>query len=162
MTGTSLEFAGDKATNVWRASFFNALLKGVKASPNSTQQHEGPNTYPGMFKTNVDRVVKALTEKLLRLSNRQLDSRVPAQIFKLVYDVGTLSLQMGSQRAQVMLEPCESGELVRAGDRFVDEGGLTGIDTAVGLMTQPCMVRIGDGSMDTTSEHIIVKGRFIS
>ncbi|GAB1320806.1 hypothetical protein MFIFM68171_11016 [Madurella fahalii] len=162
LTGTSLEFPGDKATNVWRASFFDAFLKAVKANPNPMQQHEGSHTYPGMFKANVDRVVKALTDKLLRLSNRQLDSRVPAQIFKVVYDMGILSLQMGSQRAHVMLEPCESGDLVRAGDRFADEGGLTGVDTAVGLMMQPCMVRIGDGSNDTTSEHIIVKGRFIS
>jgi len=162
LTGTSLEFPGDKATNVWRASFFDAFLKGVKASTNAAQQHEGPHTYPGMFRANVDRVERALTDKLLQLSNRQLDSRVPAQIFKLVYDVGILSLQMGSQRAHVMLEPCESGEVIQAGDRFADEGGLTDVDTTVGLMTQPCMVRIGDGNIDTTSEHVIVIGRFIS
>lgn len=161
-TGTSLEFSPDKATNVWRASFFDAFLKAVRANPNSMHQHEGPSTYPGMFKAHVDHVVRDLTDKLLRLSNRQLDSRVPAQIYKVVYDVGILSLQMGSQRAHVMLEPCESGEPVRAGDRFADEGGLAGVDAVVGLMTQPCMVRIGDGSTDTTSEHIIVKGRFVS
>jgi len=161
-TGTSLEFPGDKATNIWRASFFDAFLKAVKASPTVMQQHEGPHTFPGMFKANVDRVVRDLTDKLVRLSDRQLDSRVPAQIFKVVYDIGILSLQMGSQRAHLLLEPCESGELIRAGDRFTDEGGSTGINSTVGLMTQPCMVRIGDGSVDTTSEHIIVKGRFIS
>ena len=162
LTGISLEFPGDKATNVWRASFFDAFLKGVKASTNAAQQHEGPHTYPGMFRANVDRVERALTDKLLQLSNRQLDSRVPAQIFKLVYDVGILSLQMGSQRAHVMLEPCESGEVIQAGDRFADEGGLTDVDTTVRLMTQPCMVRIGDGNTYTTSEHVIVIGRFIS
>ncbi|KAK0638696.1 hypothetical protein B0T16DRAFT_462453 [Cercophora newfieldiana] len=160
--GTSLEFLNDKATNVWRASFFDAFLRAVKASPNAAQQHEGQHAYPAMFKAHVDHVVRALTDKLLRLSNRQLDSRVPSQIFKVVYDTGILSLQMGSQRAQVELEPCESGEVIRAGDHFIDEGGLTGIDTTVGLMTQPCMVRVGDGSIDMTSEHIIAKGRFVS
>jgi hypothetical protein len=115
-----------------------------------------------MFKANIDRVAKELTERLLRVSNGQLNMRAHAQVSKVTYDLGILSLQMGSQRAQLMLEPCESGELVHAGDRFADEGGLTGIDAAVGLMTQPCMVRIGDGIADSSSEHIIVKGRFIS
>lgn len=126
------------------------------------QQYEGQNTYSVMFKAHIGRVVKTLTDKLLRLSNRQLDARVPSQISKVVYDTGILSLQMGSQRAHVELDLCEPGELVRAGDRFTDEGGLTGVDTAVGLMTQPCVVRIGDGTIDTTSEHVIVRGRFIS
>lgn len=126
------------------------------------QQYESQHTYPIMFKAHIERVVRALTDRLLRLSNRQLDARVSSQIFKVVYDTGILSLQMGSQRAHIMLELCEPGELIHVGDRFTDEGGLTGIDTAVGLMTQPCMVRIGDGTIDTTSEHIIVKGRFIS
>lgn len=162
LDGMSLEFPADKATNVWRASFFDAFLKAVKASPSAQQQHEGPDTYPAMFKANVNRITTELTEKLLRLSNGQLDMRVHAQVSKVTYEMGILSLQMGSQRAQLLLEPCEAGELVHVGDRFADEGGLTGIDATVGLMTQPCMVRIGDGIADSSSEHVIVKGRFIS
>jgi hypothetical protein len=144
--------------NTWRATFFGAILDAVKM--NALIDQEG--SYCSMFHANLRTVAGALTSTLRQLSNNRLDPRAPAQIEKVVYDLGILSLEMGSQRSHVYLDKCQYGQKVKPGDRFKDETESRTTEVTVDLMTQPCLIRAGDGRDDLFSEIVIVKGDFVS
>ena len=150
-------------TNSGRAWFFDGVLHFVKSS-SATDSHE-TEKYRRFFWANVNRVGDELVQTLRYICNDQMDSRALGQIASLVHDVGILALEMASQRAHVYLEQCGHGDPVTAGAHFKDDRGSAGSEGAmvkVDLMTQPCMMRVGDGSADLASEKVLVKGEVVA
>jgi hypothetical protein len=141
---------------MWRAALFDAILRDVKATFDMHQQKK----YSGLFRRNVESVSRRLSETLNYLSGGRLDSRAPTQIATIVHDLGILALEMGSQRAHVYMETCKHGDRVRPGDLFRDESDSMESDK-VDLMTQPCVIRVGDGREDLNTMKVIVKGDFV-
>jgi hypothetical protein len=147
-------------TNNGRAWFFDGVLHDVRSS-SQTGTHEQED-YQRFFWANVHRVVDNLTRTLRHICDDRMDSRALGQIAGLVPDVGLLALEMASQRAYVYLEQCDHGDRIRPGVHFADEGGNKGGEMRVDIMMQPCMVRVGDGSADLTSEKVLVKGEVVA
>jgi hypothetical protein len=131
-------------------------------SVKSNMPSENDRTFASLFHRNISYVTQQLTNTLHQISNGLLDPRAPSQVSTLVRDLGTLALEMGSQRAHVYLEVCHYGERIRPGDKFKDESDYDGLDAQVDLMTKPCMVRVGDGREDLVSQKVIEKGDFVS
>ena len=80
----------------------------------------------------------------------------------MAYEFGVLALEMGSQRANILLERCSHGDVVKGGDFFKDDNASFGPSVQVDLMTQPCLRRIGDGREDIHIQRVIAKGDFVS
>ncbi|KAK3324532.1 hypothetical protein B0T19DRAFT_232001 [Cercophora scortea] len=149
----------DKKTNEGRGFRFEKILDKIKDPADSSRDKQSVI----YFRANVDQVTQDLVHALQRCSNMQLDARAPAQIATVVHDVGILALEMGSQRAHIMMESCSYGARITPGDKFKDESESSGgSDVQVDLMTQPCMVRIGDGREDLTSFKVISMGNVIA
>ncbi|KAK3687823.1 hypothetical protein B0T22DRAFT_479106 [Podospora appendiculata] len=149
----------DKKTNEARGFHFEKILQEIK-NPADASREKRSTIY---FRANVDQVTQDLVHALQRCSNMQLDARGPAQIATVVHDVGILALEMGSQRAHVMMEACSYGARITPGDKFKDESESSGgSDVQVDLMTQPCMVRMGDGREDLALFKVISKGNVIA
>ncbi|KAM0428568.1 hypothetical protein ACHAPT_006928 [Fusarium lateritium] len=144
-----------KDMNVWRAGFFQALLKLVR------QGSAPDNRYLRLFQANVNMVTNDLVASLQRASGSRLDPQASGEIAEFVEGLGTLALEMASQRAQIYLDSCEHGESANA-DRFKDESGMGSGSSTVDLMIQPCIRRVGDGRNDLRAERVIVKGDFVS
>lgn len=113
-------------------------------------------------------VADQLTETLQKISRGKLDPRAPARIQAVALELGILALKMGSQRAHIMLDVAQSGEMVQCGtgSRFKDGGGegsmgMTG-EVTVDLTTQPCLRKIGNGRDDAKTENIIVRGEVVA
>lgn len=107
-------------------------------------------------------VEQELIDTLQHICHGRLDPRAPSLITSMVHDFGVLSLEMGSQRAQIMLESCRHGDVVNAGELFKDDNSSFGASVQVDLMTQPCLMRIGDGREDLNTHKVIVKGDIVS
>ena len=76
-----------------------------------------------------------------------------------------LALEMATQRSHVTLQFCGYGEMIQAGDLFRDENdsdsngeGMVRVD----LMTEPGLLRLGNGREDLTSRRVLGKGGFIA
>ncbi|KAK3379021.1 hypothetical protein B0T24DRAFT_589628 [Lasiosphaeria ovina] len=154
-----LVMPNDKKSNIRRSFFFEGILSDVK-NPAQPGRETG---FAADFRANVDRVAQDLVRTLQQCSNGKLDARGPPKIEGVVHDLGLLALEMGSQRAHVFIEGCAHGERITAGDRFkIEEGSADGLDMwRVDLMTQPCMVRVGDGTEDPTTTKVISKGKIV-
>ncbi|KAF5027435.1 hypothetical protein F66182_455 [Fusarium sp. NRRL 66182] len=152
---SSAIFPNTKEMNVWRAALFEALLKMVRQGAATN------NTYIRLFRTNLQHVADDLVSSLDQLSGSCLDSRASDEIAAFVEAMGTLVLEMASQRAHVYLDTCIDGG--RAGtERLKDETDFGSRGVAVDLMIQPCLRRVGDGWNDLRTERVIVKGDFVS
>jgi hypothetical protein len=110
----------------------------------------------------VHRVKESLVATLEHMCGSQLEQRAKNQIPTLVHGFGILALQMASQRSHIMLEPCEHGTTVVAKKFKVDDGNAEAQQFVVDLMTQPCMVRIGDGQGDLAAEMVLVQGDVVA
>lgn len=141
-----------KEMNSWRADFFGKLLKKWR------QGTASDDYYLRFFQANVQLVTNDLLASLQRASGSRLDPQASGEIAEFVEGLGTLALEMASQRAQIYLDSCEHGESANI-DRFKDEAGM---GTTVDLMIQPCIRRVGDGRNDFRAERVIVKGDFVS
>lgn len=141
--------------NTWRSIFFEALLKKWR------QGSASDSHYLMLFQSNVNTVAGELVAALQRASGSRLDPQASGEIGEFVEGLGTLVLEMASQRAQIYLDSCEHGESASA-DRFKDEAGMGSGSSAVDLMIQPCIRRVGDGRNDLRAERVIVKGDFVS
>ncbi|KAJ4320324.1 hypothetical protein N0V84_005926 [Fusarium piperis] len=144
-----------KDMNVFRSLFFGALLKKWR------QGSASDSHYLKLFQANVNTVANELVAALQRASGNQLDPQASGEIAEFVEGLGTLALEMASQRAQIYLDSCEHGESANA-DRFKDEAGMGSGSSTVDLMIQPCIRRVGDGRNDLRAERVIVKGDFVS
>lgn len=113
-------------------------------------------------------VANELGDTLQRISGGNLDSRTRPRIQALAHDMGILALEMGSQRAHIVVDIAHSGEKTRCGPGawFKDESGEggrgTGGEVTVDLTTQPCLRKIGDGRNDTQSENLLVRGEIVA
>jgi hypothetical protein len=109
-------------------------------------------------------VTKELTDVLIYICDNKMDARANSQISSLVHDLAIMSLEMASQRAHVLIEQCSYGDRIQPGTRFKDDSSAEGSlpQICVDLMTQPCMVRVGDGSADLGSEKVLVKGDVVA
>jgi hypothetical protein len=116
------------------------------------------------FQENLDFVVADMHNMLQHCCNGSLPVEALAQqISSVVRGFGILALEMGSQRAHIQLETCSYGDRITPGELFKDESESTGgSDVQVDLVTQPCMVRIGDGREDLMSQVVISKGNVIT
>jgi hypothetical protein len=141
--------------NSWRADFFGKLLKKWR------QGSASDDYYLRFFQANVQLVTNDLLASLQRASGSRLDPQASGEIAEFVEGLGTLALEMASQRAQIYLDSCEHGESANV-DRFKDEAGMGSGSATVDLMIQPCIRRVGDGRNDFRAERVIVKGDFVS
>ncbi|KAL2684596.1 hypothetical protein Neosp_005674 [[Neocosmospora] mangrovei] len=144
-----------KEMNSWRADFFGKLLKKWR------QGSASDDYYLRFFQANVQLVTNDLLASLQRASGSRLDPQASGEIAEFVEGLGTLALEMASQRAQIYLDSCEHGESANI-DRFKDEAGMGSSSATVDLMIQPCIRRVGDGRNDFRAERVIVKGDFVS
>jgi hypothetical protein len=119
-----------------------------------------------LFIDNVDAVTQELLETLEKIS--QTGHRVSDQnardIFDVTYNLGILSLKMASQRAHLFLEFAGHGERIKIGARFKDTGSkdrVHGEVVVADIMTQPCLVKIGDGAGDFEKEVPLSQGEII-
>ncbi|EEU44065.1 uncharacterized protein NECHADRAFT_74084 [Fusarium vanettenii 77-13-4] len=144
-----------KEMNSWRADFFGKLLKKWR------QGSASDDYYLRFFQANVQLVTNDLLASLQRASGSRLDPQASGEIAEFVEGLGTLALEMASQRAQIYLDSCEHGESANV-DRFKDEAGMGSGSATVDLMIQPCIRRVGDGRNDFRAERVIVKGDFVS
>ncbi|KAI8692573.1 hypothetical protein NCS56_00014300 [Fusarium sp. Ph1] len=144
-----------KEMNSWRADFFGKLLKKWR------QGSASDDYYLRFFQANVQLVTNNLLASLQRASGSRLDPQASGEIAEFVEGLGTLALEMASQRAQIYLDSCEHGESANV-DRFKDEAGMGSGSAMVDLMIQPCIRRVGDGRNDFRAERVIVKGDFVS
>ena len=115
-----------------------------------------------MYRQNVNAVAQEMIDVLMRVSSSELDSRTIREVGGLVTDAGLLALKLGSQRAYVLLEACEHERRVMLGKRFTSESAAGQSAALVDLMTQPCLLRVGDGHEDLVTENIIVIGDFVT
>ncbi|KAK0721829.1 hypothetical protein B0T26DRAFT_749306 [Lasiosphaeria miniovina] len=154
-----LVMPNDKKSNIRRSFFFEGILSDVK-NPAQPGRETG---FAADFRANVDRVAQDLVRTLQQCSNGKLDARGPPKIEGVVHGLGLLALEMGSQRAHVFIEGCAHGERITAGNRFkIEEGSADELDMwRVDLMTQPCMVRVDDGTEDPTTTKVISKGKIV-
>ncbi|KAH7012862.1 hypothetical protein EDB80DRAFT_834460 [Ilyonectria destructans] len=147
-----------KELNTWRAGFFDALVKATQHGAIG----QADNKYVRLFRTNVEAVTGDLVSSLQQVAQIRLDPGIWEEVAGFVEGLGTLALEMGSQRAHVYLETCEYGEDIAVGDRFRDDAELGFERLRVDLMTQPCLRRVGDGREDLTTQRTIVKGDFVA
>ncbi|KAH6886896.1 hypothetical protein B0T10DRAFT_607736 [Thelonectria olida] len=138
-----------------RAELFDAFIAGLR-------RHINDNNYVHAIRANVQAVADELFASLQRVSAMSLAPSARNDLADIAESTAVLALEMGSQRAQWMLETCHHGENVIAGERFQDadstwdSGSIT-----VEFMTLPCLTRVGDGRKDT-SARIVVKGEFVA
>ncbi|KAH6970603.1 hypothetical protein BKA56DRAFT_596645 [Ilyonectria sp. MPI-CAGE-AT-0026] len=157
-SGLSTTLPNTKELNTWRAGFFDALVKATRHGAIG----QADNKYVRLFRTNVEAVTEALVSSLQQVAQIRLDPGIWEEVAGFVEGLGTLALEMGSQRAHVYLETCEYGEDIVVGDRFRDDAELGYERLTVDLMTQPCLRRVGDGREDLTTQRTIVKGDFVA
>ncbi|KAK3319152.1 hypothetical protein B0H66DRAFT_475876 [Apodospora peruviana] len=149
----------DKKNNEGRGFFFERMLGGI-LNPVDPNKVEGFTSY---FLANIDAVAEEMVQTLQKCSGYRLDERAPAQIASVARGLGILSLEMGSQPAHIILEGCSHGDWIRPGDMFKDEYETEGgSPVQVDLMTEPCMVRIGNGREDLTTRKVVSKGNIIT
>jgi hypothetical protein len=158
-TGAGSDFSTTgKHANIWRATLFDAILREVTSPlPPSPEPNFG-----ALFRSNISRVCETLFAELQKLSVAELDPRVKPQIKKICDGLGLLSLQMGTQRAHVLLEVARHGESIKPDEKFSDELNGTVSRIQVDIVTKPCMRRVGDGREDGHTQSIILKGSVVS
>ncbi|KAK7424029.1 hypothetical protein QQX98_000639 [Neonectria punicea] len=157
-SGVRATLPNTKELNTWRASFFDALAKTIAHGTTG----QTTNKYTRLFRANMEAVTQDTVSSLQRVANARLDPRIWDEVAGFVEGLGTLALEMGSQRAHVYLETCSHGESVTVGDRFRDDADLGYEVLQVDLMTQPCLTRVGDGREDLQTARTIVKGDFVA
>jgi len=118
--------------------------------------------YSQLFWMNVNNVQAQLLASLQRIQGSPLDSRVTSQIPDLVREAGILSLEMASQRSHIMLRQCFYGKEVDLKSFNEDDGKTDVYNLQVDLMTQPCMVRIGDGQGELQAEMVLIQGDIVT
>ncbi|KAL8366166.1 hypothetical protein RB595_004780 [Gaeumannomyces hyphopodioides] len=155
----------DKETNTGRAWLIAGILRDVTKSDDDEMPSSSGTALAAIFEENVRLVSCELTAQLQHISNGGLDPGAEAQVGGVVRAIGVFALEMGSQRAQVALETCGYGDFVTLGERYGDgkSGGDAGWgQVQVDLLTQPCLVRTGDGREDLTTQKVIVKGDIVA
>ncbi|MBE3050207.1 hypothetical protein IMZ48_48465 [Candidatus Bathyarchaeota archaeon] len=96
------------------------------------------------------------------MSGNRVEQKTRNQIPGLVGDFGLLSLEMASQRSHIMLEQCAHGK-VAPSSKFKDNDGDPGAaGVVVDLMTQPSMIRIGDGQGELYAEVVLAQGDMVA
>ncbi|KAF3020978.1 hypothetical protein E8E14_009367 [Neopestalotiopsis sp. 37M] len=147
-----------KHANIWRATLFDAILRDVTSTPPSSSEH----SFAALFRSNISQVSQRLFGELQKISAFELDTRIKPQVKKICDGLGLLSLQMGTQRAQVLLETVRHGEPIKPDEMFADESNGMGSKIQVDIVTTPCMRRVGDGREDGHTQTIILKGSVVS
>ncbi|VBB84540.1 Putative protein of unknown function [Podospora comata] len=143
--------------NEGRGFLFERILEDFRRN-NSTDE----KAFTAYFRQNIERVTEDLVRALQQWSGQALDSQVNKRIWTVVRDAGVLALQMGSQRSRVMLVACSRGDIVQLKHIFEDETGHSDeVKVIVDMMTQPGLMRIGNGKEDLTREQVISKGKVI-
>ncbi|KLU89757.1 hypothetical protein MAPG_08726 [Magnaporthiopsis poae ATCC 64411] len=170
LDAASIVLPHDKETNAGRAWLFASILRDVKKGDDcggGMSTSTSTSALAAIFEDNVTMVTGDLTTQLQHISNGGLDPSAEAQVGGVVRAIGIFALEMGSQRAQVSLETCRYGDLVTLGEKFGDgkssgDGGWGGQQVQVDILTQPCLVRTGDGREDLATRKVIVKGDIIA
>ncbi|KAH9884836.1 hypothetical protein F4778DRAFT_787482 [Xylariomycetidae sp. FL2044] len=152
---TSSGLPNTKEFNVWRATLFETLLKGMTSATTAASK------YSSMFEENVKRVTCKLAKALQQICNGGLDPGCHAQLSSITQESGMLALEMGSQRVLLLLESCAHGDHVTS-NRFADESDCGVTEFKVDLMTLPCLRRVGDGRQELGMEKVIVRGSVVA
>ena len=110
-----------------------------------------------MFNRNVTYLAQHITLTLQHLAAGRLKFGADDRVFNLVRGLGILALEMGSQRALVFIKSRQHGE--QAGKAFKDKSVFDrpSSDMKVDLVTQPCIMRIGDGREDMDTETLVAE-----
>ncbi|KAK0726571.1 hypothetical protein B0T21DRAFT_315912 [Apiosordaria backusii] len=147
-----------RQVNEGRGFFFERILDDFQNNKSNSEK-----AFTSYFRDNIERVTQGLVRALQQCFGQTLDSQVNKRIWTVVRDAGVLALQMGSQRSHVLLQACVRGDIVQLKHMFEDETSPSSeeVKVIVDLMTQPCLMRIGNGKEDLTREQVIVKGTII-
>jgi hypothetical protein len=155
----SVGIASEKDANVARAFFFEAMAKDIGLR---TQTSDGSRKrLTVLFWDHVRATASHLTAILQALGNGAAEpvQFTEQQVSGVVQGFGMLSLELGAQRAHLLIESCAHGQRLSATDgKFRDESDSAALDTRADLMTQPCLVRVGDGNEDLRSVKVLLKG----
>ncbi|KAK0662129.1 hypothetical protein QBC41DRAFT_31801 [Cercophora samala] len=143
--------------NEGRGFLFERILEDFRLNNSNDEK-----AFTSYFRQNINRVTEGLVRALQQGSGQKLDPQVNKRIWTVVRDAGVLALQMGTQRSRVMLVACARGDIVQLKHIFEDETGHSEeVKVIVDMMTQPGLMRIGDGKEDLTREQVIQKGKII-
>ncbi|KAK4225638.1 hypothetical protein QBC38DRAFT_482388 [Podospora fimiseda] len=145
----------DKETNLYRALHFKRILSAIRAD-----QGTGEVMLATMFETNVNHVTQRLLDILGHIVNAQLDRSCSEQAKSISRKMGILALEIGTQRAQVILEVCHYSDQVPAAGWKTEDATGAGTQT-VDLMIHPCLSRIGDGRGELSNKKVLAKGEFV-
>ena len=102
-----------------------------------------------------------LVRTLDHIVNGQLDASCPQRASTIAHKLGTLALEMGTQRSQVVLEMCHYQYLATPDEWKTGETTSAGGATPVDIMIHPSLKRLGDGRQDLHTKKIMVKGEFV-
>ena len=153
-----LTLPNDADTNAGRAWFFGGILRDIRAS----EAGDDAEKYRRLYWANVRSVEARLLATLQHVSGKEIDKKTKNLIASLVGDFGLLSLEAGSQRSLIMLEQCAHGETALSSKFKDDDGDPKAGKLVVDLMTQPCMIRIGDGQGELYAEVVLVQGDIVA
>ncbi|ETS74570.1 hypothetical protein PFICI_13054 [Pestalotiopsis fici W106-1] len=155
--GSNFSTSG-KHANIWRATLFDAIWREVTSTLPLSSEHD----FAALLRSNISHVSENLFAELQKLSAGELDSRAKPLIKKICKGLGLLSLQMGTQRAQILLEIVRHGDSITPDEKFEDEMDGTKSEIKVDIVTKPCMRRVGDGREDGHTQSVILKGSVVS
>ena len=155
MTST---FPNDKEANVYRALHFKRILSAVRAD-----QGAGSVALAVMFDSNVARTAEQLCEVLGHIADTRLKMLCVDLASSICRKTGMLALEMGAQRAHVVLEVCRHREVPSSPASWKTEETAAAApgSQVVDLMVHPCLVRIGDGRDELQRKKVVAKGEFV-
>lgn len=117
--------------------------------------------YGVLFRGNVNNVARELYNTLHHILNGQLDPACSQRASAIAHKLGILALEMGTQRARVVLETCQYHDRSTPDEWKAEETGSSGQSSHVDFMIHPCLSRVGDGRRELHKKKVIVKGEFV-
>ena len=153
-----LRLPNDSETNAGRAWFFGGILRDIRTG----EAGDDSEKYRRLYWSNVRVTEARLLATLQHISGSLLGKKTRSLITNLVGDFGILSLETASQRSHIMLEQCAHGDIAPSSKFKDDDGDAKAAKVVVELMTQPCMIRIGDGQRELHAEVVLVQGGVVA
>ncbi|TPX16310.1 uncharacterized protein E0L32_003959 [Thyridium curvatum] len=159
LSSLALQTCLDKETSFSKAWLLGKIRDGIRALNDPASDK---TQFITLFEENIESVTRSLVDVLERASGGKLNPERVREVASISRQSGLLALDMGSQRAQIVMQCCTHEERLVWGAGFECESPPVGLETArLGLLTKPCLKRVGDGRKDFTTETMIVCGTFV-
>ena len=145
----------DKKTNTVRANLFESVLTTIRSDP------ANHNKLSAFLAANVTKVVLELQGAIEHILNDRVDESWSRQAHDVARKLGMLALEMGTQRARVLLEVCRFQDSPASNAWSTEDADAMGPAVKADLMLHPCLVRVGDGVEQLHNTKVIVKGEYL-